>query len=99
MVRREDTSLRAQLMLAQALVMSCAIILISAYFVYRHQVEMRDMVAGKADVMRSDLRQKGLAVVRNLGLASERAVAVHDFLFLSEIMGTTVSHDSEIHYG
>jgi signal transduction histidine kinase/ActR/RegA family two-component response regulator len=80
--------------------LSCSVVTImSGYFIQRHGDDMRDATASKSAVMRDDLRNKGMALARNVALASERAIAVMDFLFVTEVINTTVAHDNEIIYG
>lgn len=92
-------SIRARLLFVVIGLICAVVAVISGYFIWRHQADMRDSMASKSMVMRDDLRKKGMALARTVALASERAVVVMDFLFLTEIINTTVQHDEEIVYG
>jgi serine phosphatase RsbU (regulator of sigma subunit) len=72
---------------------------ISTYFIYQQQRDHRDALDVRSRIVRNDLRTKGMALSRNVALSSERAIAVMDFLFLAEVIATTVQNDAEMAYG
>jgi hypothetical protein len=79
--------------------MSAVILSFSTYFIVRHGAALQAENTERTESMRKELRRRGEAVGRNVALASERAVAVLDYLFLSEIITGTVSNDTETLYG
>ena len=92
-------SLRARFMLAIGCIVTTTVVVVNTFAIYRHHADMNEVIESKTTLMREELRNKGMAIVRNAALTSERAVAVMDFLFLTEVINTTVSHDDEIVYG
>ncbi|MCC6810432.1 MAG: response regulator [Deltaproteobacteria bacterium] len=72
---------------------------ISSYFVVRNQRDLDEANSNKYAMMRHELAKKGSVLARNVAIASERAVAVLDFLFLAEVISSATQHDSEIVYG
>jgi signal transduction histidine kinase/CheY-like chemotaxis protein len=94
-----NLSLRARFMVAIGCIVTTTVVVVNTFAIYRHRVDMNEVIEGKTSLMREELRNKGMAIVRNAALTSERAVAVMDFLFLTEVINTTVSHDEEIVYG
>ncbi len=94
-----DLSVRARLLIVVIGLVFAVVVVISGYFIWRNQINMGDAMASKSAMMRQDLRKKGMALARNVALASQRAVLVMDFLFLTEVINSTVGHDDEIVYG
>lgn len=52
----------------------------------------------RATTAREELRKKGQTVTRTIVLASERAIGVMDYLFLTEIVDVTTQHDDQLLY-
>ncbi|MEL6544727.1 MAG: HAMP domain-containing protein [Myxococcota bacterium] len=71
----------------------------AAYLLARTQAELRRQTENQLRSIETAIENKGTTVTRNVALASGRAVATMDLLFLAEIIDTTVSNDSEILYG
>ncbi len=78
---------------------AAVLLLLSTHLALRHTNDLREMAHSRLETIRADLRTKGVTVVRNMALAFQRAVATLDFLFLVEIVRSTVDHDPEVLYG
>lgn len=92
-------TLRAQLVAVVVSLVAGIMFISSAYAIYSEQADSERQVQEKADASAKNLAQRGTAIARNVALASERAIAVTDYLFLTEVVRSTVSGDPEIVYG
>jgi signal transduction histidine kinase len=99
MPRWTSLGLRTRLTLIVLGVTCASIFMVSSYFVQRYQRDLAETNASKTAIIREQLRRKGMAVVRHVALASERALVVMDLSFLSEVVRTTVESDPELVYG
>jgi serine phosphatase RsbU (regulator of sigma subunit) len=91
--------LRARLVLLVSAVVTVSLGVISSYFIFQQQREHHRLIRAETQIIRDQLRRKGLALVRNVAASSQAAIAVMDFLFLTEVIGSTVRGDDEILYG
>ena len=90
--------LQARLVVLLASVLSVSIALISGYFIVRQRQQLDAAAADQARRARTHLVKRGMALARNVALSSERAIAVLDFLFLTEILHGAVGGDEELMY-
>ena len=90
--------LRTQLVFAFAGIVSLVVAITAAYFVRRQTNEMREEIVSRRAALSQELQKRGTAIARNMALSSERAVATLDFLFLTEIVDTTMKNDGEFVY-
>lgn len=85
------SSMRTRLVGAVVVATTGIIALLGTYFI----VSQRDMMLEQRDAERKrmydELGEKGLALASNVALASERALVVKDFLFLTQIVASTQS--------
>lgn len=96
---RSSLGVRTRLISMIVLVTSFVVISIAGYFVVTHRNERAESVDSRIALMRGNLEKRGAALTRVLALASERAIAVMDYLFLNEAITTAVENDEEIIYG
>jgi signal transduction histidine kinase/CheY-like chemotaxis protein len=80
-------------------VVTTVITITSSYFITLQREEMRAQMRAKSQTMRAELGKRGLALAKNVALASERALVMNDLLFLAQIVETTQSNDDEFVYG
>ncbi|MEM6532896.1 MAG: ATP-binding protein [Myxococcota bacterium] len=74
-------------------------IAVTGFTQLQSRAQMQSELEAKVSNMREALRDKGQSLAQNVALASERAIAVMDFLFLTEVISTTVKANDEIVYG
>ena len=91
-------TLRARLIVGIVAWVAVVVSAVSGFFIYRFNSELEEQVARNTLRMREDLQQKGIALVRNIALVSERAIAGYDLSFLAEVVSATVGHDSGVVY-
>src|ERR1041384_4295674 len=91
--------LRTQLVLAFAMLVTIVVLVTAGYFVRTQQQEMLRETEVRRVALRTELEKRGTAIARNVAMASERAVATLDFLFLTEILQTTLRNDEQFLYG
>ncbi|MEK7705041.1 MAG: HAMP domain-containing protein, partial [Myxococcota bacterium] len=94
-----NLSIQARLIATVVSLVASVLLSIGSYLLIRERSELQTAMQATIDTMRADVRDKGLALVRNATLASERAVVVMDYLFLMEVISKTVSHNQGITYG
>lgn len=75
------------------------ILVMSAVSIYTERTNLQDAMNSKNAVMQDALKRKGVALVRNVALASSRAIAVSNFSFLVEVINSAVENDGEVVYG
>ena len=92
-------SLRFKLVLMVISLVVVVVALISAYFVVKHHDDLREAMASRTQAMKTEVGKKGIALAGNVAMASERAIAVLDYLFLSEVLTTTMKNDDGVLYG
>lgn len=92
-------SLKKKMVLTILALLALIVAITNGYTTYQnysyHQSNMRE----KRVDMRDELIGMGETVSRIVALGSARAVVVSDFLFLKEVIDSTVSSDEEIVYG
>lgn len=71
---------------------------LTGWSIYRANADLRDHVRADSVRMHDGLQQKGMALVKSVGLVSERAIAGYDLSFLAEVVRATVGKDSEVAY-
>lgn len=99
LLRDRKLGLQARLVGTTLGLISTSIVLVSGFSISRQNSQLQAVMEGKREALRSELGKRGMAVARNIALSSQRAIAVKNFLFLAEIIETTVHHDKEIVYG
>ncbi|MEZ0311554.1 MAG: ATP-binding protein [Myxococcota bacterium] len=92
-------SLRFKLVLMVISLVVVVVALISAYFLVKHQGDLREAMASRTQAMKTEVGKKGIALAGNVAMASERAIAVLDYLFLTEVLTTTMKNDDGVLYG
>lgn len=92
-------SLRVLLVLLVVIAVASAIAPVSYYFITKQQDGARRALAERSMAVREDLRTRGIEIAQSVARSSERALATMDFLFLAEIVDTTVGADQDIAYG
>jgi signal transduction histidine kinase len=92
-------SLRTRWMLFTGGLVCVVVLTIATYLIVRHEAEVTEARESKKLMMRQEIEKKGLALAQNVALASERAIATVDFLFVTEIINATVKSDPTITYG
>ncbi len=93
------TSLRFKLVLMVVSLVAVVVALISGYFVVKHQSDLREAMTARTQAMKTEVGKKGIALAGNVAMASERAIAVLDYLFLTEVLTTTMKNDDGVVYG
>src|SRR5262249_50569726 len=68
-------------------------------FVVKHQSDLREAMASRTQAMKTEVARKGMALAGNVAMASERAISVLDYLFLTEVLNTTMKNDDGVVYG
>ena len=91
--------LRARLLLFVVALIFSVLMAITLYLTKLHLSDLHELSSNKTAVMRGNLRKRGLTLVRNLALSSQRAAVVRDYLFLLEVINSTVQHDETVVYG
>ncbi len=92
-------TLRTRLISTMMVLCFGVVVVVAGIFVHIYNKETQSLIDSKSTAVRDDLRKKGMALARNVALASERALVVRDYLFLTQILKTTRANDPEIKYG
>ncbi len=92
-------SLRTKLILINVGLVFAVVCVISGYFIIRQGSDIRDLVSVQTEKLGTSLRKKGLVLTRNIALSSERALGMHDFLMLRELIDAAIKQDPEVVYG
>ncbi len=93
---RRGLGIAAKLVIAQLLVLTIVIPTLSGYLISRQQAALGAELAARTEDAKHAMRIKALALGRNLALVSESAVSGYDFVFLRQVISTTVSADPEL---
>ncbi len=91
--------LRSQMILGTVAVIIAITLGTGLYFAQRERNLMERMTEQNVEAMRAELRTRGFTLASNIALACERAITVLDFLFLSEMLASTVRNDKDVLYG
>ena len=88
-----------QLALVVGISVGLTVVLSSGYFIFQQDKVLRASLQTSQKVMRADLENKGKLLAHTVATATERAVFVMDFLFVNNVIKTTVQEDDELLYG
>ncbi len=94
-----STSLRTKLVLMVVSLVVVVVVAISAFFIVRHQRDLSEAMTARTAAMKTVVAKKGISLARNVAMASERAISVLVYLFLTYVLNTTLKNDDEIVYG
>ncbi|MBK8011228.1 MAG: HAMP domain-containing protein [Deltaproteobacteria bacterium] len=95
----ERIGLRGRLVLFVVVLVSSVLALVSSFLLTRQVRDLRELSRVHTDAIEMNLKTKGTTLARNIALSSQRAAMVRDYLFLLEIIESTVKADDEIAYG
>ncbi len=90
--------LQSLLVLAFVTLSALVVVVTSTFFVIRQRNAMNAEVATRRAALEDSLKRKGTALARSMALSSERALAMLDYLFLTEIIKTTTTKDPDFVY-
>ena len=99
MAKFSEMNLRARLALSVVLTISLVVFVMSAISVVSLQRNLDSAMASKSEAMRGALVRKGVAIGRNVALSSSRALLTGNFVFLVDVINSTVANDGEVVYG
>lgn len=95
----DKIGLRGRLVLFVVVLVSSVLALVSSFLLTRQVRDLRELSRVHTDAIEMNLKTKGTTLARNIALSSQRAAMVRDYLFLLEIIESTVKADAEIAYG
>jgi serine phosphatase RsbU (regulator of sigma subunit) len=96
---RSQFGIRTRVALLFSAVIVLLILLFGSLTIDRFQRAGERELAETEAVMRESLIRKGVATVKNAALSAENALAGSNFLFLQNMIETTVSSDEDVSYG
>ena len=96
---RFHMGLRGHLIALSITLVTLVIVLISTYFIRQHEADLVRMAEKHSEARRRQLDAKGMAIARTVAQTSERAIVVHDYLQLTEVIEAAVRRDAEVVYG
>ncbi|MBI5509314.1 MAG: hypothetical protein HY903_11230 [Deltaproteobacteria bacterium] len=91
-------SLRTQILVLLVVLVAAGVALTGGTLVTWFRTDLNNEIEATARTLREELVAKGTAVALNAALASEAAIEGTDFVFLTEILSSTVTNDPEIAY-
>lgn len=89
--RSARLSLVSRLVISTSALLTAVIVMTSFYFARAQREATREDIARQKVALRDELKKRGEALAKNVAMSSERAVAVLDFLFLSEVIDGIVA--------
>lgn len=92
-------SLATRLGLSVTATISVVMLVMGGINVYSLKRNLDTAMASKSEAMQGALVRKGVALGRNVALSSSRALLTGNFVFLVDVINSTVANDGEIVYG
>ena len=91
-----ESSIRARFLRLMIGLTVLSVVVLGALLLQRLRTDMTASLDQMAEHVRADLADKGQAVTRNAALAAGQAAQGKDFLFLVDLVNSSVIHDSDI---
>ncbi|HET6347209.1 MAG TPA: hypothetical protein VFH51_19910, partial [Myxococcota bacterium] len=91
--------LRPRIILVVVSVLFSIVMLLSLYFTARERSMVEQATQEKVDVMREDMRSKGIVLARSVALSSATAIAFKNYSFLRDVIRSIVQNDTNVSYG